>query len=279
MNTGLVSITVLLLVSAGCNRQRNQSTAQANRELGHIASVPSPSSNRPESSTKIPSGEQTLDRSSIPRPSPFSDQPTPKPQQPALSGASSSRPARPAAPTPSRPKIEAKPQANREGPKALIADTSGTAVSPPLPSALPAITQYPAPALFPGPKVCCVGKATVEPARPARLQLLVGRIPGLRRIHQKPETADGYVAPRPVREISLVLPPKARAALAGRAMDLRAWVDESGRVTRVQLLSPKEEELVDVAANAAGNWPFVPAKVNDVAIPSEVILHFTFGGN
>lgn len=279
MNTALISITVLLLLSAGCSRQRNQSTAQANREMGHIASLPSPSSNRPESFTKTPSEAQPPDGSSVPRPSPFSDQPKPKSQQPALSGAPPNRPARPAAAAPNRPKIEAKSQADHEPPKPVIADTSGTAVSPPLPSALPAITHYPTSALFTIPKVCCVGKATVEPARPARLQLLVGRIPGLRRIHQKPETVEGYVAPRPVREISLVLPPKARAALAGRTMDLRAWVDESGRVTRVQLLSPKEEELVDVAANAAGNWPFVPAKVNDIAIPSEVILHFTFGNN
>jgi outer membrane biosynthesis protein TonB len=62
-------------------------------------------------------------------------------------------------------------------------------------------------------------------------------------------------------------------------MNLRAFVDESGRVTRVQLLSPKNEELVDLAANAASNWPFVPAKLNDTAVPSEVILHFTFSGN
>lgn len=62
-------------------------------------------------------------------------------------------------------------------------------------------------------------------------------------------------------------------------MDLKASVDETGRVTRVQLLSPKDEELVDVAAQAAGNWPFVPAKLDHIAVPSEVILHFTFGSN
>jgi hypothetical protein len=62
-------------------------------------------------------------------------------------------------------------------------------------------------------------------------------------------------------------------------MDLRASVDQTGRVTRVELLSPKDEELIRVAADAAGSWPFVPAKVNDVATPSEVILHFTFTGN
>ena len=62
-------------------------------------------------------------------------------------------------------------------------------------------------------------------------------------------------------------------------MDLKATVDASGRVTRVELLSPKDEELVRLAAYAAGTWSFVPAKVNDRAVPSEVILHFTFSGN
>ena len=62
-------------------------------------------------------------------------------------------------------------------------------------------------------------------------------------------------------------------------MDLKATVDESGRVTRVQLLFPKNEELVRLAAYAASNWPFVPAKLNDKAVPGEVTLHFTFSGN
>jgi TonB family protein len=62
-------------------------------------------------------------------------------------------------------------------------------------------------------------------------------------------------------------------------MDLKATVNESGRVTRVQLLSPKDEELVRLAAYAASAWPFVPAKVNDRAVPGDVILHFTFSSN
>ena len=108
---------------------------------------------------------------------------------------------------------------------------------------------------------------------------MLGRVPGLRRIHQNPDSAEGYVAPRPAREISLVLPPEARGALTRGTMDLKATVNESGRVTRVQLLSPKDEELVRLAAYAASAWPFVPAKVNDRAVPSEVILHFTFSSN
>ena len=127
-------------------------------------------------------------------------------------------------------------------------------------------------------KTCCVGTATFEPARPALLKRVLGKVPGLRRIHQNPVNADGYLPPRPARPISMVLPPETGAALTQGTMDLKATVNESGRVTRVELLSPKNEELVRLAAYAASNWPFVPAKVNDEAVPSEVILHFTFSG-
>lgn len=89
----------------------------------------------------------------------------------------------------------------------------------------------------------------------------------------------GFVAARPAREITLVLPAEARAILTQNRMDLKASVDESGRVTRVQLLAPKDEELVRLASYAASDWPFVPAKLNDKAVPSEVILHFNFGSN
>jgi TonB family protein len=141
------------------------------------------------------------------------------------------------------------------------------------------MTPNPTSGLNLGYKPCCVGTATFEPAPRARLQRMLGRVPGLRRIHQNPENAEGYVAPRPARGISLVLPPETRAALIRGTMDLKATVDATGRVTQVQLLSPKDEELLRLTAYAAGAWPFVPAKVNDIAVPSEVLLHFTFSGN
>jgi len=154
-----------------------------------------------------------------------------------------------------------------------------TAVLLPEPPALPVITrQIPSSPII-ARKTCCVGTATFEPARPSRVQRVIGRVPGLRRIHQSPDSVEGYVASRPTREIRLVLPPETSAVLTQGTMDLKATVDESGHVTRVELLSPKNEDLVRLASYAAGAWPFVPAKVNDRAVPSEVILHFTFNGN
>jgi TonB family protein len=161
-----------------------------------------------------------------------------------------------------------------------VADTSRDRVAPlPGPPALASIPPKPIPGLTVGHKTCCVGTATFEPAKPARVQRVLGKIPGLRRIHQNPDGVEGYVAPHPAREISMVLTPESRAILPRGTMDLKATVDESGHVTRVQLLSPKDEELVRLAAYAANAWPFVPAKVNDKPVPGDVILHFTFAGN
>ena len=278
MNSGLISIALLLLFLPGCSRHRDQRTAQANHEPTLTANLPPAGVVRPESLAKA--APQTVDRS---RPSPFSDHPEPDRQQPALSQPAPSAPAPSAAEPPERAKTAANPEQDRKALKPFIptvADASHDRIAQlPVPPALPAITQTPTSSLILGHKTCCVGTATIEPTRTARLQRMLGRVPGLRRIHQNPDSAEGYVAPRPAREISLVLPPEAGAALIGGSMDLKATVDESGRVTRVQLLSPKDEELVRLAAYAASAWPFVPAKINDRAVPSEVILHFTFSSN
>ena len=59
-------------------------------------------------------------------------------------------------------------------------------------------------------------------------------------------------------------------------MDLKASVDASGRVTRVELLSPLDEDLVKLAAYAANGWRFAPAALNDQPVSGEIILHFSF---
>lgn len=283
MNSGLVSIAVLLPLLDGCTRHTGERKAQANHEPSHITSPAPLASAEPELLTNTASGPQTEDRSFSPRPSPFLSGSETEPQQPVLSQPAPIAPAPFAAAPPTRAKAALRPEEDRKPLKRFIptfADTSHDRLAPlPGPPALPVITQNPAPSVILGHKTCCVGTATFEPARPALVRRMLGKVPGVRRIHQSPADTDGYVAPRPAREINLVLPPEARAVLTRGTMDLKATVNESGHVTRVQLLSPKDEELVRLAAYAAGSWPFVPAKVNDEAVPSEVILHFTFSGN
>jgi hypothetical protein len=61
-----------------------------------------------------------------------------------------------------------------------------------------------------------------------------------------------------------------------KRMDVKASVDASGRVTRVELLSPRDEDLVTLAAYAANGWRFAPAELNDELVPAKIILHFSF---
>jgi Gram-negative bacterial TonB protein C-terminal len=283
MNSGLVSIAVLLPLLQGCTRQTGKRTAQANPEPSHITSLPPAGPPEAGLLTKVASEPQTLDRSVISRPSPFSIGPEAELQQPALSQPAPIALAPSVAAQSIRAKTSARPAEDRKPLKTFVpavADTSSDRIPLlPGPPALPVITQNPAPGLILGHKTCCVGTATFEPVRPALLRRVLGKVPGLRRIHQNPANADGYLPPRPARPINLVLPPETGASLPQGILDLKATVNEKGRVTRVQLLSPKDEELVRLAAYAASDWPFVPAKVNDEAVPGEVILHFTFSGN
>jgi hypothetical protein len=50
-------------------------------------------------------------------------------------------------------------------------------------------------------------------------------------------------------------------------------------VTCVELLFPKDDDLLSMAADAAGRWQFVPARMNDQAVASQVIIRFQFDGN
>ena len=94
------------------------------------------------------------------------------------------------------------------------------------------------------------------------------------------DTNDDFVPPKPLRDITFTLPPGASPRLMQKKqMDLKASVDETGRVTRVELLAIPDEELVKLASYAASDWHFQPARLNAKPVLSEVILHFKFNGN
>jgi TonB family protein len=74
------------------------------------------------------------------------------------------------------------------------------------------------------------------------------------------------------------LPADSNPALAREErMDLKATVDASGRVTRVELLAPRDENLVTLAADAASAWRFAPAQFDGRPVPADIVLHFSFG--
>jgi hypothetical protein len=120
--------------------------------------------------------------------------------------------------------------------------------------------------------------ATYELAKPNLLRRVIHKLPRLRKY--PPGGGSEFVPPRPIHEIQLVLPPGRVLALAQeQQIDLKASIDASGRVIRVEALTPRDEELVTLAAYAARDWKFEPAKLDERAVPEEVILHFHFDRN
>jgi hypothetical protein len=79
---------------------------------------------------------------------------------------------------------------------------------------------------------------TVEAVTESRLSHIVGKIPLLRRLHRTTE----FLPPRPVREMAPTVPTELRQALKSEVpLDVRAYVDESGKVTYAELLSAYNE--------------------------------------
>jgi hypothetical protein len=140
----------------------------------------------------------------------------------------------------------------------------------------PAIKLGESPA-FPG-TVGSSATATYELPNPKGIHRLIHKLAGIGRQSAITGGKD-FVPPRPIHEIQFVLPPGGIPILAQRKkMDLKASVDASGRITRVELLSPRDEELATLAGYAANHWSFSPAQLDEQAVPSEVILHFDFNG-
>jgi hypothetical protein len=161
-------------------------------------------------------------------------------------------------------------------------------ILPRTPPSVPPAELPAAPTLLPRPSgnrvelpqvsACCVATATIEPVIPSAFRRALQKVPGLRRLQHRAETEDGFLPAKPGQDVTLWVPPGAagRTALQKRRMDLKATVDPSGGVTQVELLAPKDEHLLSIAAYAASRWKFVPARLGDQAVASQVILHFQF---
>jgi TonB family protein len=89
---------------------------------------------------------------------------------------------------------------------------------------------------------------------------------------------DDYIPPSAVRSFAPKIPVDiARQMTAPEAVDLKLKVDNTGRVTSVEVLSRETPpDFVRLAGNAAYDWQFDPAHLKDKAVSSEVIAHFRF---
>ena len=80
-----------------------------------------------------------------------------------------------------------------------------------------------------------------------------------------------FVEPSPIRKVAAVKP--ADAGADARPVDVKVYIDESGNVTRAQLLT-KGGDFGSAALSAAREWRFTPARKHDKPVASEMVLHF-----
>jgi hypothetical protein len=118
---------------------------------------------------------------------------------------------------------------------------------------------------------------TVEAVPESRLGRLAGKIPLLRRLRRPPE----FLPPRPIRETTPVVPTELGRTLRGEVpLDVRAYINESGKVTYAEMMSNVTEtnrRLAGLAVFDARRWVFMPAQLGEQRVAGQVILHYRFG--
>jgi TonB family protein len=94
-----------------------------------------------------------------------------------------------------------------------------------------------------------------------------------RRIEGSEVESTAFVPPSPIRKVAPMKP--ANAGVDARPVDVKVFIDESGKVSRAQVLT-KGSDFAGAALSAARQWQFTPARKHDKAVASEMVLHFRF---
>jgi TonB family protein len=118
---------------------------------------------------------------------------------------------------------------------------------------------------------------TAQPVVDGRFERMVGKVPLLRRFGKN---VQDFVPPKPVSEVQPALRLEERRGITQNVrLDVKVYVDESGKVQYAELLTPASEKTRNLAAAAvytARRWRFTPARSGERAIPSEFLLRFDF---
>jgi hypothetical protein len=160
-----------------------------------------------------------------------------------------------------------------EGESQLIATMPVRAVQIQTASQTPVLSSAIRPAAPPEP----YSTVTVEAVPESRFGRMAGKIPLLRRVRRPPE----FLPPRPVRETTPAVPAELGRTLRGEVpLDVRAYINESGKVTYAEMMSNVTEanrRLASLAVFDARRWVFMPAQLGKQRVARQVILHYRFG--
>lgn len=142
------------------------------------------------------------------------------------------------------------------------------------PPALPVVNPAPQPKLV---AMLPPHPASLPPAPEAQVSYNVPHPSVFKRVFHKMKfesTFADFVPPSPTHKVTPRIVPGADVEAP---VDVKVYVDETGTVSRAQLLT-KESEMSALSLSAARQWHFAPARKHDKPVASEVVLHFHFGG-
>ena len=136
----------------------------------------------------------------------------------------------------------------------------------------PTVERAAVPISVPEPSV----RVWTEPVAGSAWGRLVGRVPLVRRLRKPAKTSMAG----PIFQAQPVLTNPAKSSITRPvSVDVRVDVGETGMVESAEVIEfgdPLNVALANSALAAAVRWTFEPARVEDLAVASKVILHFRF---
>jgi outer membrane biosynthesis protein TonB len=248
----VVPIIAVLFLIAGLFVSENQAPARATGAAKASAPVeallPEPA---PQAAVSTPA-DPAAQEAAAPQPEPLAQAP---PAEPNTTATPKVKPAK----KPMQPMVAPPP--------VTVARMPSREIEPPR-LAAPVVRLEPLAAVLPS--------QVNAPPPPAEVTYDAPRPGVFRRALHKIEGAGGaessaFVPASPVRKIALARP--AEAGADARPVDVKVFIDESGNVSRAEVLT-KGSYLAGAALSAARQWQFTPARKHDKPVSSEMILHF-----
>jgi hypothetical protein len=119
-------------------------------------------------------------------------------------------------------------------------------------------------------------RVSAEPVTGSRLGHLVSKIPALRSFRQQVKAVPPVPILRPQPTVKI---PEKDALTRPVSVEVKVYVGESGTVKHAEVTDygdPPNWNLANASLATAKLWTFEPARIEDIAVSSEVLLHFRF---
>ena len=165
-----------------------------------------------------------------------------------------------------------------------VAPAASIAVASPIPPAAPSLVERAEAATVVRPSAAQPSTSqhdpsiamVAEPVSDSRLVRVIGKVPLLRRLRKQEQTTAAvplYQAQPTLRTLDM------QGLFQPASVAVKVYVAESGAVKRAEIVEygdPPNWSLANASLAAARKWTFHPARLDDMAVSSEVVLHFRF---